>query len=494
MTPGLWYSFASTTTIPSEGMVTILVGDLYRIVAFVKATYSGHQIVVHDKTVPDDAKIAIRMVKNGEGVTRCEFAVAWEKESGDASSLTPTATIADETGFVADQVSVSTGGRLLCIVGDVALLPTGGGGGEGGDGEWKKLFRPHFNENGELESIEALAGFWSAEWISAGGKNDEQIVMTGLTWESLGTTEEEKKIGSEFLDLPVASATEAGVVKIGSGLEVHNGVISVPDDTGDGNVSASVDLTNNRIVLGGGNKSVKTSSYSIFSGSLDDASSSTLSNSVPTTSAIKDYVDAHSGGGGTGDGTVKSVGLTMPSQFSVSGSPVTGSGTLAVTLKSTYGIPTITQIALWDKICALFDVDTANNAVYVKDNKGFYSDSFVSAGGVNSSSDSGSGSGGGTMELVPATEDTLGGVMVGAGLSADADGTLNVFYGSGLGLDSRGRLYATGGGSSSPVDIVTSLSSSNTDSQVPSARLMYSLLGDLESTLASINSTLNSLL
>jgi hypothetical protein len=38
------------------------------------------------------------------------------------------------------------------------------------------------------------------------------------------------------------------------------------------------------------------------------------------------------GGGGGGDGTVTSVGLSLPSQFTVTGSPVTTSGTLTATL------------------------------------------------------------------------------------------------------------------------------------------------------------------
>lgn len=44
-------------------------------------------------------------------------------------------------------------------------------------------------------------------------------------------------------------------------------------------------------------------------------------------------------GGGGGDGTVTSVALTVPSQFEVSGSPITTSGTLAISLKSSYTIP-----------------------------------------------------------------------------------------------------------------------------------------------------------
>lgn len=54
------------------------------------------------------------------------------------------------------------------------------------------------------------------------------------------------------------------------------------------------------------------------------------------------------GGGGGGTGTVTSVGLTMPTGFSVSGSPITSSGTLAVTLATGYAIPTTTQVGNWN--------------------------------------------------------------------------------------------------------------------------------------------------
>lgn len=45
-------------------------------------------------------------------------------------------------------------------------------------------------------------------------------------------------------------------------------------------------------------------------------------------------LSATGGGGGGGGGTVTSVGMTVPSGFTVTGSPVTGSGTLAVSLNS----------------------------------------------------------------------------------------------------------------------------------------------------------------
>jgi len=54
------------------------------------------------------------------------------------------------------------------------------------------------------------------------------------------------------------------------------------------------------------------------------------------------------GGGETGGGTVTSVGLLMPSGFSVSGSPVTGSGTINVTLDNTLEIPTKAKQTTWD--------------------------------------------------------------------------------------------------------------------------------------------------
>lgn len=47
-------------------------------------------------------------------------------------------------------------------------------------------------------------------------------------------------------------------------------------------------------------------------------------------------------------GTVTSVGLSAPTGFSVSGSPVTGSGTLALTFASGYSLPTTAKQGQWD--------------------------------------------------------------------------------------------------------------------------------------------------
>lgn len=61
--------------------------------------------------------------------------------------------------------------------------------------------------------------------------------------------------------------------------------------------------------------------------------------------------NAGTSGGGGGTGSVTSVGLSMPSDFfNVSGSPVTGSGTIAVSLKSGYTIPTAALISILQDI------------------------------------------------------------------------------------------------------------------------------------------------
>jgi hypothetical protein len=51
---------------------------------------------------------------------------------------------------------------------------------------------------------------------------------------------------------------------------------------------------------------------------------------------------------GTGDGSVTSVAMTVPTGLSVSGSPITGAGTLGVTYASGYSLPTNASQATWD--------------------------------------------------------------------------------------------------------------------------------------------------
>lgn len=62
------------------------------------------------------------------------------------------------------------------------------------------------------------------------------------------------------------------------------------------------------------------------------------------------------GGGGGGSGTVTRVAMTAPTGFVVSGSPITGSGTLALSFATGYSLPTTAKQNGWDG--AVTDVDT----------------------------------------------------------------------------------------------------------------------------------------
>lgn len=52
--------------------------------------------------------------------------------------------------------------------------------------------------------------------------------------------------------------------------------------------------------------------------------------------------------GGGGSGTVTSVGATVPTGFSISGSPITGAGTLAISYAAGYSLPTTVKQGQWD--------------------------------------------------------------------------------------------------------------------------------------------------
>ena len=72
---------------------------------------------------------------------------------------------------------------------------------------------------------------------------------------------------------------------------------------------------------------------------------------TPSTNQVLQYngtnwVNATGGGGGSG--TVTSVAMSVPTGLSVSGSPITSSGTLAVTYSSGYAIPTTAKQTEWD--------------------------------------------------------------------------------------------------------------------------------------------------
>lgn len=95
-----------------------------------------------------------------------------------------------------------------------------------------------------------------------------------------------------------------------------------------------------------------TSSYLTTSSVIDNLSDVVISS--PSSGQVLKYNgtnwvnDTDATGGGGGSGTVTSVAMTVPTGLSVSGSPITTSGTLAVTLTSGYSIPTTSSQTNWD--------------------------------------------------------------------------------------------------------------------------------------------------
>lgn len=68
---------------------------------------------------------------------------------------------------------------------------------------------------------------------------------------------------------------------------------------------------------------------------------------LATVNAALSDLSTSSGGSG-GSGTVTSVGMSVPTGLSVTGSPITSSGTLAVSLASGYSIPSTASQSAWD--------------------------------------------------------------------------------------------------------------------------------------------------
>jgi len=82
-------------------------------------------------------------------------------------------------------------------------------------------------------------------------------------------------------------------------------------------------------------------------------------------------------GGGGGSGTATSVGLSVPTGFAVAGSPITASGTLALTFAAGYSLPLTSTQASWDAAAVLAGtaVQPAGLTSYVQTSDARLSDS-----------------------------------------------------------------------------------------------------------------------
>jgi len=74
---------------------------------------------------------------------------------------------------------------------------------------------------------------------------------------------------------------------------------------------------------------------------------------------------------GAGSGTVTSVAMSVPTGFVIGGSPITSSGTLALSFASGYSLPTTAKQSQWDDAYTFvsnFPTQTGNNGKYLKTN------------------------------------------------------------------------------------------------------------------------------
>ena len=86
----------------------------------------------------------------------------------------------------------------------------------------------------------------------------------------------------------------------------------------------------------------------------------------------------------SGSGTVTSVGMTVPTGLSITGSPITVSGTFALTFAAGYSIPLNTKQSNWDDaytFVTAFPTQTGNSGKYLTTNGSTLSWATVSGGG-----------------------------------------------------------------------------------------------------------------
>lgn len=299
-------------------------------------------------------------------------------------------------------------------------------------------------------NIEAMFGFWTKKYISALGQGDDGSAGSGdVTWELLASQATNGRfIHPSYLTQALAGyATQSWVTSNFATISQVNALEFLNQVTGGDGVlrlitnkstEYDVDLSHEHSFLELLDRPDTIAGYGVTL-TADDIPMLTKSkiSDFPTTwawSAITGKPNSIAGygildakiengvitlGGNsitpliseTYRGTVVSVGLSVPAGFSVSGTPITDSGTLAIAFASGYeGFTT----DLKNKINALFswfEVD-ANGNIKTKDytennetkHRGFYSPSFISALGMGDDGQAGQGDVTWALLASPATD------------------------------------------------------------------------------------------
>jgi hypothetical protein len=159
-------------------------------------------------------------------------------------------------------------------------------------------------------------------------KQDTTTLIANVTLAPFSTTNLAEGTNLYYTDTRVRLALSAGT---GISYDNATGVISNSDRGSSQNIFKNIAITGSELVVADTN---------------DDTVTFTAGAGVTITSvASTDTITISATGLG---GTVTSVGLTAPTGFSVSGSPVTTSGTITLAFAAGYALPTTASQANWD--------------------------------------------------------------------------------------------------------------------------------------------------
>ena len=272
---------------------------------------------------------------------------------------------------------------------------------------------PNDGDTDEIDSIKAMFGFWTDQYLSALGQCDDGSAGVGdVTWALLADPDDTRQIAISHLTMALSNyATTSWITN--QNYATQTWVTSQGYAT-----SATVNALEfvNAVTGGNGFFTLSTNKGNSFVLDLSHQHSWFGIQDRPTTLAGFGIADAYiSNGvitiGGNTITPVTQVAMTVPTGFDIAGSPITKTGTLAVTYSTGYeGFTT----ALKQKIEALyswFEVDADGN-VKTKDwddngtskHRGFYSPSFISA--LGQGDDGSAGSGDVTWALLADSNDT----------------------------------------------------------------------------------------
>jgi len=179
----------------------------------------------------------------------------------------------------------------------------------------------------------------STNWNSAYDNMIVSAAVTGTTTKTLTLTQQDSgTITASWTDDNSGTVTSVGLSAGTSGTDVN---VSGSPITSSGTITLNIPTASatNRGALSSTDWSTFNNKQSAIT--LTTTGTSGAATLVGNTLNIPQYTDQYVG-------TVTSVAMTVPTGLTVSGTPITSSGTLAVSLQSGYSIPTTASQANWD--------------------------------------------------------------------------------------------------------------------------------------------------